>query len=144
MAQHVSVIVEEEGLAALCLDTRIGDLGVIQLGFGSLQTDALALLADSGIFVAASLVIIVVSDLKLLVVVIIKPESIVLVLPSVSVGLQGKTWSPYIVRCRQGGAFHVIIFFVVRSHLHSILEGHVVDGLGVCILCQYHVRLEPP
>lgn len=90
MAQHVGVIVEEEGLAALSFDTRTGDLGVIQLGFGDLQTDALALLADSGVFVGASLVIIVLHDLKLLDVVVIEPESVVLVLSTVSEGLQGE------------------------------------------------------
>lgn len=70
VSQHVIFVVEKERLATFGLDARVGNLGVIQICLWDFDADALALLADSGIFVVVSLIIVLI-DCKLLVVVII-------------------------------------------------------------------------
>lgn len=110
VTQHISVVIEKEGLATLGFDTRICDLGVIQVGVRSFDADTLALLSDSRIVVVACLVIIVLIGLKLLIVVIVEPESSILTLTVVSACLQGEVWPAHIAR---GGSLHITILIIV-------------------------------
>ena len=83
------ILIENERLAALRLDARIGLPTSIPIVFGSIKRDALALLADCSITAVASVILIVVVDFEIDIVKSIKLENLIITLRSISEYLQG-------------------------------------------------------
>lgn len=80
MARDIRVVVKEEGIATFGLDTSVGGLRMILLGLKDFDMNALPFLANSGIFVVAGFVVIILISLKSLIVILIELERNVLIL----------------------------------------------------------------